>query len=120
MTQRMVERAFKAELTAHLGYDPHERGEEPRGNARNGAHTKTVLGDAGAMEIEVPRDRTGSFDPQLIKKRQRRLAGFSEAEGALDDFARTWDAKYPAIARAFAPTGQLTDNSTIGLVRNLQ
>ncbi len=78
MTKRMVERALQAELTAHLGYEPHERGESLRGNARNGSSTKTVLSESGAMEIEVPRDRTGSFEPQLVKKRQRRLAGFDE------------------------------------------
>jgi transposase-like protein len=78
MTKRMVERALQAEFTAHLGYEPHERGDAPRDNARNGTGAKTVLGDAGAIELEVPRDRDGSFTPQLIKKRQRRLAGFDE------------------------------------------
>ncbi|HLE63804.1 MAG TPA: IS256 family transposase [Pyrinomonadaceae bacterium] len=78
ITKRMVERALQAELTAHLGYEPHERGEAPRENARNGVNPKTVLGDSGTIEIEVPRDRIGSFEPQLVKKRQRRLAGFDE------------------------------------------
>ncbi len=78
LTQRMVERALQAELTAHLGYDPHERAESPRENARNGVGNKTVLADSGSLEIEVPRDRQGSFEPQLVKKRQRRLAGFDD------------------------------------------
>ena len=78
MTKRMVERALQAELTAHLGYDPHEKGETARANSRNGAGTKTVLTDTGALPIEVPRDRSGTFEPQLVKKRQRRLAGFDD------------------------------------------
>jgi putative transposase len=78
MTKRLVERALQAELTAHLGYDPHEKAEVARENARNGTGTKTVLTDAGALPIEVPRDRAGSFAPQLVKKRQRRLQGFDD------------------------------------------
>lgn len=78
MTKRMVERALAAELTAHLGYDPHERAEAPRDNARNGTNPKTVIDASGALEIEVPRDRAGTFEPQLVKKRQRRLNGFDE------------------------------------------
>lgn len=78
LTKRMVERALQAELTAHLGYDPHEKGETPRDNSRNGTGTKTVLTDTGSLPIEVPRDRLGSFAPQLVKKRQRRLQGFDD------------------------------------------
>lgn len=78
MSKRMVERALAAELTEHLGYDPHERAEAPRENARNGTSAKTVIADAGPLEIEVPRDRAGTFEPQLVKKRQRRLSGFDE------------------------------------------
>lgn len=78
MTKRLVERALQAELTAHLGYDLHEKAEVARENARNGSGAKTVLTDTGALPIEVPRDRAGSFEPQLVKKRQRRLQGFDE------------------------------------------
>lgn len=78
ITKRLVERALQAELTAHLGYDPHERTDSVRDNARNGNGTKTVLTDTGALPIEVPRDRAGTFEPQLVKKRQRRLAGFDD------------------------------------------
>lgn len=78
LTKRMVEHALKAELTAHLGYEPHERVDAPRANARNGSGQKTVLTDSGGLEIEVPRDRAGSFEPQLVKKRRRRLRGFDE------------------------------------------
>lgn len=83
MTKRMVERALAAEMTEHLGYAPHERGEQPRPNTRNGSGTKTVLSDSGAVELQVPRDRDGSFEPQLVPKRQRRLEGFDEKVIAL-------------------------------------
>ncbi len=78
MTKRMVERALAAELTAHLGYDPHEKAESVRDNSRNGSGAKTVLTDTGSLPIEVPRDRSGTFEPQLVKKRQRRLEGFDD------------------------------------------
>jgi putative transposase len=80
MTKRMVERALEAEHTAHLGYEPHERAESPRDNTRNGTGTKTLLTDTGTIEIEVPRDRAGRFEPQLVKKRQRRLRRSSGSE----------------------------------------
>lgn len=78
MTKRMVERALQAELTAHLGYDPHEKAESVRDNSRNGTGTKAVLTGTGALPIEVPRDRAGGFEPRLIRKRQRRLQGFDD------------------------------------------
>jgi putative transposase len=78
LTKRMVERALSAELTAHLGYDPHEKAESLRENSRNGHGAKTVLADSGNLTIEVPRDRAGTFEPQLVKKRQRRLQGFDD------------------------------------------
>lgn len=83
LTKRAVERALAGELSAHLGYEPHERSEERRENTRNGKNTKTVLTQSGAIELEVPRDRDGSFEPKLVPKRQRRLAGFDEKVIAL-------------------------------------
>ena len=74
LTKRAVERALSGELTAHLGYEPHDRSEERRSNTRNGTSSKTVLLQDGALELEVPRDRDGSFEPQLVPKGQRRLA----------------------------------------------
>jgi putative transposase len=73
LTKRAMERALSGELTAHLGYEAHERAEEPRSNTRNGTTPKTVLLQDGSMELEIPRDRDGSFEPQLIRKGQRRL-----------------------------------------------
>jgi putative transposase len=76
LTQRVVERALEAELTAHLGYAPYVRHGTEDGNARNGKGQKTVQTDTGPLHIGVPRDRNGSFAPQLVPKRQRRLEGF--------------------------------------------
>lgn len=78
LTQRLVDRALQAELTTHLGYAPHDRGDTPRGNTRNGKTAKTVLSESGALTIAVPRDRDGSFEPQLVPKRRRRLEGFDD------------------------------------------
>jgi putative transposase len=83
LTKRAVERALAGEMTAHLGYEPHERGEQARENTRNGKTAKTVLSESGAIELEVPRDRDGSFEPKLVRKRQRRLEGFDEKVIAL-------------------------------------
>jgi transposase-like protein len=78
MTKRLVERALQSELTEHLGYEPHEKQGQTGGNSRNGSGQKIVQSDAGQFEIEVPRDRDSSFEPQLVKKRQRRLEGFDD------------------------------------------
>jgi putative transposase len=73
---RLVERSLKAELTEHLGYEEGER--RPADNARNGSTAKTLQTEAGALTVQIPRDRDGSFTPRLIAKHQRRLAGFDE------------------------------------------
>jgi putative transposase len=75
---RVIETALGAELSEHLGYPP---GQAPPGggpNVRNGATPKTVGTELGAVGIRTPRDRAGSFEPQLVKKRQTRLAGLDE------------------------------------------
>ena len=78
LTARLVERALQAEMAGHLGYDKGESRDRPGGNARNGTTGKTLKTELGEVDIEVPRDRDGTFEPQLVKKRQRRLAGFDE------------------------------------------
>jgi len=78
LTKRLVERTLEAELTHHLGYEPNAPKGRGSGNNRNGKNQKTVQSDSGKLQIEVPRDRNGSFEPQLVKKRQRRLKGFDE------------------------------------------
>jgi putative transposase len=78
LTRRLVERALESELSGHLGY---EHGHAPlggAGNARNGAPGKTLLTDHGPVQIAGPRDRAGTFEPQIVKKNQRRLAGLDE------------------------------------------
>lgn len=78
LTKRVVERVLEAELTAHLGYAPHRRQWAEEQNARNGKGQKTVQTDTGPLDLAVPRDRNGSFAPQLVPKRQRRLEGFDD------------------------------------------
>jgi putative transposase len=78
LTRRLVERAMDAELTDHLGY---EHGQPPpggAGNTRNGTTPKTLATEHGPVRIEAPRDRKGSFEPQIVPKGKRRFAGFDE------------------------------------------
>jgi putative transposase len=74
----LVERALKAELTEHLGYDEHAAAGRGSGNSRNGCGAKTLQTEEGPIEIKVPRDREGTFEPQLVKKHQRRFDGFDD------------------------------------------
>jgi putative transposase len=75
LTKTVIETALEEEMADHLGYDKHEPVGRNRGNSRNGTRSKTVLTDAaGEVDIEVPRDRDGSFEPVIVKKRQRRLS----------------------------------------------
>src|SRR5215831_8900529 len=76
LTKRVVERVLEAELTAHLGYAPHGRHGTEEQNTRHGKGHKTVQTDTGPLALQGPRDRNGSFAPQLVPKRQRRLEGF--------------------------------------------
>ena len=73
LTKTVIETALDEEMADHLGYDKHDPAGENSGNSRNGVRTKTVLTDnCGPVEIEVPRDRNGTFDPTIVKKWQRR------------------------------------------------
>jgi putative transposase len=65
-------------MTDHLGYDKHDPAGRDGGNSRNGTRTKSVITDVGPVELDVPRDRDGSFEPKLVRKRQRRLGGVDE------------------------------------------
>lgn len=76
LTRALVERALNAELTHHLGYEKHDPAGRGSGNSRNGATRKTIKGEFGEAEIEVPRDRSGTFEPQLVAKHQTRFTGF--------------------------------------------
>jgi putative transposase len=75
LTKRVFEAALEGEMDGHLGYGKHDPAGRDGGNSRNGKRAKTVLTEIGPVELEVPRDRDASFEPQLIKKRQRRLTG---------------------------------------------
>jgi len=78
LTKRVLETALEEEMSAHLGYDKHAPEGRNRGNSRNGVRSKTVLTEIGPVEIDVPRDIDASFEPQIVKKRQRRLTGVDE------------------------------------------
>ncbi|MFF8947108.1 IS256 family transposase [Streptomyces sp. NPDC014864] len=78
VTRAVLERALEAEMTGHLGYEKHDPAGRGSGNSRNGTSPKTVLTDAGAVTVAVPRDRNGAFDPKILPKGARRLAGFNE------------------------------------------
>jgi putative transposase len=78
LTKRVFEAAFEGEMDDHLGYGKHDPAGRDGGNSRNGKRAKTVLTEVGPVELEVPRDRDASFEPQLVKKRQRRLTGVDD------------------------------------------
>ena len=76
MTKAVLERALAEELTEHLGYEPHERALS--GNSRNGTTAKRLITEAGSVDLEVPRDRAGTFEPRIVRKGQRRLDGIDK------------------------------------------
>jgi putative transposase len=78
LTKALLERAMNAELTQHLGYEKYDPAGYNSGNSRNGTTPKTVQGDFGAMVVETPRDRNGSFEPQILPKHQTRFEGFDD------------------------------------------
>ena len=78
LTKLLVEKALDAELTEHLGHERHEAVANTGGNTRNGKSKKTLKGEFGELPIEVPRDRQGTFEPQLIPKHQTRWTGFDD------------------------------------------
>src|SRR5499427_6533414 len=78
VTKAVLERALAEEMTGHLGYEKHDPAGRGSGNNRNGTTPKTVLTDIGAVDLAVPRDRNGSFEPQIVRKGQTRLEGFNE------------------------------------------
>lgn len=79
MLQRVINRSLEGEMDAHLGYARHAKGPaEQRGNTRNGGMSKTLKGTFGEIAVTTPRDRAGTFEPQLVKKRQTRLGDFED------------------------------------------
>ena len=78
LKKALLERALGAELTHHLGYEKGDPAGRGTGNNRNGTSAKTVLTEDGSVEIDVPRDRNGSFEPQIVPKGETRLDGFDD------------------------------------------
>ena len=83
LTRRLVERVLEGEMTAHLGYEKHAQEGRDGGNSRNGKTGKRVKTDTSDIDLEVPRDRDGTFEPVMVAKGQRRLPGFDEKVIAL-------------------------------------
>src|SRR5256885_14929168 len=78
LTKMVVEGALEGELDDHLGYEKNDPAGRDGGNSRNGRRGKTVLTEAGPVELSVPRDRDSSFEPKVVSKRQRRLTGVED------------------------------------------
>jgi transposase-like protein len=78
LTKNVLETALDAEMTEHLGYDKHDSAGRGSGNSRNGTRSKTVFTEIGQVEVDVPRDTNSTFDPVIVRKRQRRLTGIDE------------------------------------------
>ena len=75
ITKRVLETGLEVEMSEHLGYDKHAPEGDGSGNSRNGSRSKTVITEIGPVAGDVPRDRAGTFEPQTVRKRQRRLEG---------------------------------------------
>jgi putative transposase len=78
LTKRLIERAMEVELSDHVGYEPHCEPPGGGGNQRNGTSPKTLITEHGKVELDAPRDRNGTFEPKIVRKRQRRFQGFDD------------------------------------------
>jgi len=78
LTKALIERAMNAEMTDHLGYEKHDQTEKDTSNRRNGTTKKTLRSDQGPLEIKIPRDREGDFEPAIVPKHQREFKGFDD------------------------------------------
>src|SRR5450759_4892465 len=78
LTKALLERAMHAELTDHVGYEKHDPAGNNSGNSRNGTSKKKLKGEFGEIDLETPRDRNGSFEPQIVAKNQTRFTGFDD------------------------------------------
>ncbi|WUV77532.1 transposase [Streptomyces sp. NBC_01477] len=91
LAKRVLESALEGEITGRLGYGEHDAAGRNTGDSRNGTRSKTVLTDVGPVGVKVPRDVEGSFEPQIVRKRQPRLA---DVDGMVLSLS-----KYPAIIK---------------------
>jgi len=78
LTKALIERAMEADLTEHVGYEKHDQSEKQTKNRRNGKTKKTLRTDQGPLEISVPRNREGTFEPTIVPKHQREFKGFDD------------------------------------------
>ncbi|MFJ9251144.1 IS256 family transposase, partial [Streptomyces sp. NPDC101776] len=113
LTKTVLESALEGEITDHLGYDKHDPAGKDGGNSRNGTRSKTVLTDIGPVEIDVPRDREGSFEPAIVKKRQRRLTGVDEMVLSLSAKGLTHGEISSHLAEVYGASVSKTTISTI-------
>lgn len=113
LTKTVLESALEGEITDHLGYDKHDPAGKDGGNSRNGSRSKTVLTDVGPVEIDVPRDREGSFEPAIVKKRQRRLTGVDEMVLSLSAKGLTHGEISAHLAEVYGANVSKTTISTI-------
>lgn len=111
LTKRVVESALEGEITDHLGYEKHERGDAD--NSRNGIRSKTVQTKGGPISIDVPRDREGSFEPAIVKKRQRRLGSIQDVVLSLSARGMTHGDIAAHLADVYGTTVSKTTISTI-------
>ena len=108
-----MESALEGEITDHLGYGRHDAAGRDGGNSRNGHRSKTVLTEVGPVEIDVPRDRDGSFEPKIVAKRKRRLSGVDELVFSLSAKGLTTGRCRPTWPRSTAPQVSRQTISTI-------
>jgi putative transposase len=110
ITKTVLQAALDAELTEHLGYEKGDRSAVGVSNERNGSSSKTVHTDVGPIRLDVPRDREGSFEPQIVPKHSRRIEGFNEAvislyaKGLTTGEIRKRVAEIGAVHKGAAPT----------------
>lgn len=104
LTKRLLESVLEGEMADHLGYDKHDALGRNGGNSRNGTRSKTVLTDVGSVEIDVPRDRDGSFEPKIVAKRQKRLTGSTPASAARSKPAATSPTSRPRSSASTSPS----------------
>ena len=113
LTKNVLETALEAEMDEHLGYEKHDVSGRGSGNSRNGTRTKTVLTEIGPVEIDVPRDTGSTFDPQIVKKRQRRLTGVDEIVLSLSAKGLTTEEIAAHFAEVFGASGSKDTTSRI-------
>jgi putative transposase len=104
LTKTVLETALEVEIEDQLGYAKHAPEGRNLGNSRNGSRSKRVLTEVGEVEIEVPRDREGSFEAKIVRKRQRRLSGVDELVISLAAESRCTSSSLAQTRRRSEPT----------------